>query len=1217
MFNKVIVSHLGELTQDLRTQGDRVCYRIYYGRPAGLVNPELTIVDRVDSGLSHVTVFNDGVYDPATRTIKWVVPARRFKRKAFVEFEAQVAHTGTITNQASASGEGFRPVKSNVVQTTVNARPQIGWVPFADGARDGAPPRSYMKDETTTGITVRFDVPGLFIHEEQVDGVTYHHVSIPGHAAMAAVGKPELPVLGEMVEVPFDVDFSPEVVQSETVHLAGYSVYPAQPPRTEQTMDGGTQPVERPARLIPVRVAREEVFTVDAATYRDNAAFPAAPVTIASEDIGVIRGHRVLFLKVNPVQYNPVTRTVTVHTTIEVRIKYSHLAQLKGVNKRLHSRAFDELLRASLINYKTEGRLFSEGGSGKEVVACDYLIITHDAFYVETDPTNPVLRFANWKRRKGYRTNVVKVGSIPGGNTAASIQSYIKTAYDTWNPPPTYVLLIGDSDLVGAVAGLHHPDENLINGPQPQVETDLYYVTVDGSDYFPDIYIGRMSADTLQQVTDMVDKFINYEQNPPATPANAGFYSHATLIGLFADETPVDGREGRPWIANLETMRTFLQGQGYTVDRIYADDTGFPGNPNAQDPRRFNDGTNLPNDLISPNYAWNGGPTDIRNAINNGRFLVTYRAHGGWNGWAQPSFGIADATALVQSDLTPLVISVTCQTGWFDNETDDNAHGGRAVGDDCFAEVMLRRPRSGAIGMIGMTRNSSTGWNDFLVFGAYKAIWPAFDPNPPWAGHPAAPAGQQPALRRLGQIASFSKMYMARAYGADDTRKLEFEMHHLFGDPELPVWTRAPGSLAVNHPKAIGATGLQGFVVKVTDQANGQVVPNATVVLTRGSQIVQMQQTQTDGLARFGLDAVGDGDLDLTVSVLDYRPYLGTLAVTAKGGELNRLDPTNGPDNQVIHVGGRGFQAGENVDVYLGTSGPFTTAANGSGEFGQSVPTVDLTVPANSIHGLVNVTANGQTSHRAACRIFQVRDANPVDLYLYDQWNSSTWTPYPGDHPVWDNPDIQLYDASNNPVDSNNLVLGQTYTVKAKIHNGAAFPAASAKVVYKWANYGAGGPWQLLDTVSVDVPANPPGLKEAQTTFQPPATGHLCLQVNVEHVEDNDTTNNTGQENLHVGFSSSPAEACFTVWNLTREPGPVYFEVRQLFDPKAAKKVLWASRVKHPVPQILRPGDKATACVVVDPEKADVGRGASADFAVTCFIGGKMIGGVNVRIIKR
>jgi hypothetical protein len=1227
MLKKVILTHMGEVTQDIRIVGDYIRYRIYYGSRSKFIYSEMTIVDHVDEHLGKIAVFSDGVYDEVTRTVSWTVPVRRLRKDVYVEFEAVVESSGVITNQAFASGVGLRRVKSNIVQTTVCDSPSLGWLPFFADEKDGAPPRAYMKDETTTGITVRFDIPGLFIYEEKVDGVAYQHITIPSRAELTEVGKPELPIVGEIIEVPFDVGFSPEIIKAETVQLSGYNVYPAQEPRIDGNVPGRpVSPIGIPRGTFRPpfqRIAAQPSFALDALTYQADADYPHSPFSISSEDIAVIRGHRVLLLKVNPVQYNPVARTLTIYKTIEVRIRFDHPAQIKGVDTRLHSRDFEQLLSASLLNYRTQERFMSEGGgSEKEQYGCDYLIITRDTFYNDSDPTNPVLRFANWKRRKGYRTKVVKVGSIQGGNTANAIQTYLQNAYDTWNPPPTYVLLIGDADLVRSVEGAHHPDENWTPGPQPQIETDLYYVTVDGTDYFPDIYIGRMSADTLQQVTDMVDKIIAYEQTPPATPANAGFYTNVSLIGLFTetDENPpaITGQEDRPWIANMETVRGFMQNQGYTVERIYATDTGFPANPNAQDPRRFHDGTNLPNDLRSPQYGWNGNANQISNAINAGRFLLTYRAHGGWNGWAEPAFHNNNSLGLNQNDLTPFVISITCQTGWFDNETDDNAHGGRAVGDDCFAEVMLRRPRSGAIGLLGMTRNSYTGQNDFLVFGAYKAIWPAFDPTPHWAGHPAAPAGQQVILRKLGQIANFSKMYMARAYNASNRRLIEFEMHHLFGDPETTLWTSAPGDLNVDYPKSIGAVGLQEFVVKVTNQTSGKAIANATVVLTRDNDIIQMQQTRTDGLALFSLNAIGDGDLDLTVTALDYRPYLGIIEVTTKGAELNRLDPDDGPEGQVIHVGGRYFTAGENVEIYFGQDGPITTATDASGEFGQSLPTVDLTVPANYPHGLVNVYACGVTSQRVAVRIFQVRDKNPVDLWTYDQHNPSTWTLHPGDNPTWNSPDVQLYDSNNNPVASTNLVLGQTYTVKVKVRNKAAFAAPGANIVFKWRNYGAGGPWQALPPiVPADVPVNPPGLIEVQTNFQPHATGHLCLQVNIEHLEDIDTTNNTGQENLHVGYSSSPAETCFTVWNPTKEPAPVHFEVRQLFDPKEPKRILWASWVKHPDPQFLKPGDRAEACVIIDPEKADVPKGTKAEFAVTCFIGDTMIGGVNLIIIKK
>ncbi len=1225
MFKKVILSHLGEVTQDFRTVGDTIRYRIYYGSTrASLTNHEMIISDDVDARLENIQVFNDGVFDAASRTITWTVPARRLK-KAYVEFEAIAAKPGSISNQASARSAGLRPVKTNTVQVTVVESPPLGWMPFLPDVQDGESPRSYMKDETTSGITVRFDIPGLFIHEEKVGGVTYQHVSIPARAGMTSVGKPELPIVGEIIEVPFDVDFYPEIVKAETAQISGYNVYPAQEPRRDRIIRGGpVNPIENPIgplRPPVIRFEPKSTFKVDAATYQANADFPDTPVSITTEDIGVIRGHRVLLLKVNPVLYNPAARLLTVYRTLEVRIHFDHPAQVKGVNDRIRSRAFEEFLDAALLNYKNPGRFWCEGGGmgDNKPPACDYLIITHDAFYNESVATNPVLRLANWKRQKGYRTTVVKVGTI--GNTAAAIQAYIQRAYDNWAPPPSYILLIGDADLVRAVDGAHHPDEHWAPSPQPQIETDLYYTTVDGTDYFPDIFIGRMSADTLQQVTDMVDKVIAYEQTPPATPANAAFYTNLSLTGLFSetDEDPdvITGQEDRPWIANMETIRNFMQNQGYTVERIYATDTGFPGNAAAQDPRRYNDGTNLPNNLLHPQYAWNGGTNLISNAFNAGRFLMTYRAHGNWGGWAGPGFGIADAQALAQNDLLPLVICITCQAGWFDNETDDNTHGGRAVGDDCFAEVLLRRPRSGAIGVISMTRNSATGWNDFLVFGAYKAVWPTFNPDPPWAGHPAVPTGDQVELRRLGQISSFSKMYMARAYAAGNQRLIEFEMHHLFGDPELPLWTAAPRDLTAEYPKGIGAAGLQEFVVKVTDTANGQIVHNAVVALTRNNTLIQMQQTHTNGLARFSLTDAGSGDMDLTVTALGYRPHLGKLEVTSTGAELNILDPDDGPEGQVIHIGGRNFKNGENVEITFGTAAPFTTPANASGEFGQGVPTVDFTVPAGYAHGLVNIYACGATSHRKAVRIFQVRDKNPVDLWIYDQWNSNTWTLHPGDNPTWNNPDIQLYDSNNNPVDSGNLVLGQVYKVRVTVRNSAGYAAPNASVVYQWENYGAGGPWQNLATVPVNVPANPPGLATAETNFQPVVTGHVCIQVNIEHLEDIDTTNNTGQENLHIGYSSSPAEACFTVWNQTKEPAPVHFEVRQLFNPDDPQKILWASRVKHPDPQFIKPGDQAEACVIIDPDKIDVPKGTKAEFAVTCFIGKVMIGGVNLIIIKK
>ena len=65
------------------------------------------------------------------------------------------------------------------------------------------------------------------------------------------------------------------------------------------------------------------------------------------------------------------------------------------------------------------------------------------------------------------------------------------------------------------------------------------------------------------------------------------------------------------------------------------------------------------------------------------------------------------------------------------------------------------------------------------------------------------------------------------------------------------------------------------------------------------------------------------------------------------------------------------------------------------------------------------------------------------------------------------------------------------------------------------------------------------------------------------------------------------------------------------------KERLWATSVKHPDPQILAPGNTGEACVVFDPGPADVEAGTAAEFAITAFLAGRMIGGVNAIITKK
>lgn len=1236
---KIIVSHMGEIEKDTRFTGDKVQFKIYY-KNLTKNKADIGIIDKLDPGLDQVRVMNNGMYDGDNHIVIWEIKNVESGASGVVEFAASLAKEGMIENQAHIlvdvkdikslkipGRDRLKPAinalklpKKNVIETNkvlviVRKKPKLGWIPFDPKYKEGEKPRSKMKDETTLDIMINFDIPGMYASEVKIDGITYHQLFMPMHANVMAIGKPRVPVVGRIIEVPKGIDFEIEIVKKKTVDLKYYNVFPAQEPEIRQQQAQESKP-----------------FKIDKLTYLKAEKFPEKPALIKPEDIGVIRGHRIVFLKAYPVQFNPITKELTAYSQLEIKLKYSKPAQILPVDSRIMSSAFEALIQKAVSNYKEDSRHGREDTPSHKEVGCDYLILTHGDFYNATDANNPVVRFAAWKQQKGYITKIVDIADIPSGQTAEDIRDYIQNTYDNWYPVPTYVLLVGDAEFIPT----NEEDQNGTATSHPygpysgaDTGTDLYYTTVDGNDHYPDIFIGRISVDTMGEAGDVIDKILAYEQNPPATPANVDYYTDYSLVQLFEDDAEVNpatgingnSREDNTFriIEFAEEIRTYLQNNGYATTRIY-DQSGNV----AAGPLRYEDGTNMPANLtIAGGFPWNGATADITNEINAGNFLVIYDGHGSRQEWSRPRFDDGDVAALANGILTPVVFSLACETGWFDNETDDDAILGinnldTNNNDESLCEEFLRHNNGGAVGIIGASRVSYEH-NDFMMLGMVTAVWPDFNPNPPLS------TGQMPEyytsiLRRLGQINTFSKIFMANAY---DDYQLQFELYHVFGDPEMPIWTEAPTALNVNHPEGIGSIGEQDFVVKVLDGDTNDPVGSAQVTLTKDGIIITTSQTNPGGIARFTLGGLSAGDMDITVVASNYRPYLEKITISDGGGQLNRLDPEDGMEDQVIHVGGKDFLGDEQVEIYFGSTNLLSTDATG-GSFGQAGDTdVDIRVPTPYDLGPINVWAKGNTSNRYGVDVFHVRSANPIDLYTYSQWDNSTWHLYDGNNPVWNNPEIQLYDeATNDPVESNNLIVGNNYIIKLKVYNDTDFNADNVKVTFKWANFGLGQPervWEVIDMVEVDVPRN--SVREAEVRWTPGSTGHLCVKAEIYHLEDINESNNKGQENCHVGPTSSRARIPFLVWNPTDKPAMVYLELRQQLIKEDVEKgeVLWGSEIVHPDPQLIPPGEYMKAEVVIDPDFAitKIREGQTAEFSLTGFIDGKMIGGVNFIIIKR
>ena len=199
--------------------------------------------------------------------------------------------------------------------------------------------------------------------------------------------------------------------------------------------------------------------------------------------------------------------------------------------------------------------------------------------------------------------------------------------------------------------------------------------------------------------------------------------------------------------------------------------------------------------LQKPTFPWDGDDTDVTNAVNSGRFLLTHRDHGFREGWGEPSYNNANVDALNNGEKRPIVWSVNCQTGWFDNETDD-AECNTDLNDECFVEHWLRHSTGGSCGLIGATRISYSGINDRLVWGWMDSIWPGFltwcnaiypDNNP---------------IYKMGDVINYGKAYMMTKYAYNEyVRTALEELHWLWQRVRAPSWHPYRGRGARRTPR--------------------------------------------------------------------------------------------------------------------------------------------------------------------------------------------------------------------------------------------------------------------------------------------------------------------------------------------------------------------------------------------------------------------------------
>jgi len=148
----------------------------------------------------------------------------------------------------------------------------------------------------------------------------------------------------------------------------------------------------------------------------------------------------------------------------------------------------------------------------------------------------PAIRLADYRRGQGYAVEIAGIQDVydewnGGIKSAAAIRRYLKHAYKSWSPSPSFAILLGDASMDYQ----HHMSSSsadwiptylafeTIPGPDGNelVANDSYYVlnlaggTSDLAVYTPSMFLGRIPSSNAAELDQYVTKLIQYENFQP------------------------------------------------------------------------------------------------------------------------------------------------------------------------------------------------------------------------------------------------------------------------------------------------------------------------------------------------------------------------------------------------------------------------------------------------------------------------------------------------------------------------------------------------------------------------------------------------------------------------------------------------------------------------------------------------------------------------------
>jgi len=481
----------------------------------------------------------------------------------------------------------------------------------------------------------------------------------------------------------------------------------------------------------------------------------------------------------------------------------------------------------------------STSGAGK-----DYFVVTYDDFASALTP------LVSKRTSQGHSVELARLTDVfdefsGGRRSPSAIRRYMKYGFAKWGTP-LFLLLVGDATKdYKDVLKYSSPDFvptylilSPVSGPTGRelVGSDHWYVRAldGGADDYPDMYVGRIPAGSIAELSSFVQKMLAYETfSPQETFRGTGVF--------FSD----DAYSGSDWVNECYSWSERI----FRTISLAARDivVQSPASPGFQADTLFLSAyldtvPSLPKNCVPladmQQYTRQNVTPNFLSRLSQGSLFVNYQGHA--NRYLTSHeyvfvdnmrvYGMSDVNSVNNYAKPALWSAFSCHFNDFEEENEDY----ESVGD-CLGEKLLLLPDRGAIGVFA---SNAFELLPLSIYGDMNvAMFDAFFGSPPTSDL----RGKRGARWLLGEIVGSAEV---RYLAGDYTNKFTVKTYTLLGDPGLRM-DALPPQFAVSVNGSAVTAGASIYATSEDDSVRVQALMNDEVAVDGNS--IWIEETGPDG----------------------------------------------------------------------------------------------------------------------------------------------------------------------------------------------------------------------------------------------------------------------------------------------------------------------------------------------------------------------------------